>query len=66
LPSLTDEDAIPDGFASADALRRELAMLYADQLAAGHRAYRICFTLFSSEEQSAAVAERKAAKAARR
>jgi hypothetical protein len=66
LPLLTDEDAWPDGFASADALRSELATLYADQLAAGYRAYRIRFELLSSDEQAAAVAARKAAKAANR
>lgn len=65
LPSLTDADARPDGFESADDLRQELAALYADQLAAGHRAYRVRFELFSSEEQAAAVAEREAAKMAR-
>ena len=65
MASLTDDDARPDGFATADALRTELTTLYADQLAAGHRAYRICFELLSSEEQAAAVAQRKAAKAAR-
>jgi hypothetical protein len=64
LPSLTDADARPDGFATADALREELTTLYAGQLAAGHRAYRVCFALFSSAEQAAAVAARKAAKAA--
>lgn len=66
LEQLTDDDARPDGFDSADALRQELAMLYAGQLADGHRAYRIRFELFSSEEQAAAAAERKAEKAAKR
>jgi hypothetical protein len=65
VQSLTDDDARPDGFSSANELRQELATLYAPQLSAGHRAYRICFTLLSSEEQAAAVAQRKAAKAAR-
>ena len=66
LEQLTDDDARPDGFDSADALREELAALYASQLADGHRAYRIRFELFSSEEQAAAVAERRAKKAAKR
>jgi hypothetical protein len=65
LQSLADEDARPDGFPTADALRAEIAVLYADQLAAGHRAYRIRFRLLSSEEQAAAIAARKAAKALR-
>ena len=66
LSSLTDADARPDGFESADALRRELATLYAAQLATGHRAYRVRFELFSSEEQAAAVAQRRAAKMAKK
>lgn len=64
LPSLCDADALPDGFASVEALRHELATLYAGQLAAGHRAYRIRFELLSSAEQAAAVDARRAAKAA--
>jgi hypothetical protein len=64
LSALTDEDARPDGFATVDELRHELATLYADPLAAGHRAYRIRFVVLSSQEQAAAVAARKAAKAA--
>lgn len=62
ISALTDADAVPDGFTSAEALRHELSTLYADQLAAGHRAYRICFELLSSEEQKAAIAERKSRK----
>lgn len=64
LESLTDADAVPDGFPTAEALQREIATLYADQLSEGHQAYRICFELFSAEEQSEAVAERKARKTA--
>jgi len=64
LPALSDEDARPDGFPTADALRQELTMLYAGALAAGHRAYRVRFELLSSEEQAAAIAARQAAKAA--
>ena len=65
LEQLTDDDARPDGFDSADALRQELATLYAGQLADGQRAYRIRFRVFSDEEQAAAAAERKAKKAAK-
>ena len=64
LAVLTDEDARPDGFATADALRREIELLYAGQLAAGHRAYRVRFRLLPPDEQAAAVAARKAAKRA--
>jgi hypothetical protein len=63
LAELTDGDALPDGFSSAEALRHELAALYADQLAAGNRAYRVRFELLSDAEQQAAVAARKKAKA---
>jgi len=66
LDELTDADAVPDGFASALALRGELAALYADQLAAGQRAYRVRFRLFNAEEQAAAKAERAACKSAKR
>lgn len=45
LEELTDADARPDGFDSADALRAEIATLYPQQLADGYRAYRICFEL---------------------
>ncbi|REK08270.1 MAG: ASCH domain-containing protein [Planctomycetota bacterium] len=65
LAELTDDDARPDGFASADALRQELASLYRDQMAEGHQAYRIRFELFGPAEQAATRAERQAAKAAR-
>ncbi len=62
LSALTDDDAVPDGFETAEALRDELATLYADQLADGHRAYRVCFELFSEEEQAAAIEARRAPK----
>ncbi len=42
LDELTDADARPDGFETADALRAEIARLYPDT-AAGFRAYRITF-----------------------
>jgi hypothetical protein len=45
LDKLTDADALPDGFQTADELRAEIARLYPQQLAAGHRAYRIVFAL---------------------
>ena len=40
---MTDEDARPDGFATAAELRAEIALLYAQQLTAGHKAYRVVF-----------------------
>jgi hypothetical protein len=47
LAQLTDADARPDGFESADLLRAEIAQLYPEQLAAGYRAFRIVFALES-------------------
>ncbi len=43
LKELTDADARPDGFATADALRAEIAQLYPEQLADGHKAFRVVF-----------------------
>ena len=51
LDELTDADARPDGFQTADQLREEIARLYPKQLAAGHRAYRVVFRLLPPEEQ---------------
>ncbi len=35
LDQLTDEDAQPDGFATADLLRQEIESLYGERLATG-------------------------------
>jgi hypothetical protein len=43
LAELTDDDAAPDGFETADALRAEITRLYPDQLASGSQAYRVVF-----------------------
>jgi hypothetical protein len=43
LADLTDADALPDGFATAEALRAEVARLYPDQLVRGYQAFRITF-----------------------
>ncbi len=51
LAALTDDDAGLDGFDSADVLRQEIEQLYPKQLAAGHRAFRIRFTLLPPEVQ---------------
>jgi hypothetical protein len=51
LEDLTDADALPDGFETADALRAEIARLYPKQLADGHRAYRIVFEVLPPEQQ---------------
>ncbi len=51
LAELTDDDARLDGFESAAALRQEIEQLYPQQLAAGHQAFRIRFTLLPPEIQ---------------
>jgi hypothetical protein len=43
VDALTDADAIPDGFPSAEALQTELRTIYGEKLADGHQAYRIVF-----------------------
>ena len=41
--TLTDADAIPDGFPTAAALQNELRTIYGEQLSNGHQAYRVVF-----------------------
>lgn len=43
LEALTDADALPDGFATADDLRAELQSIYGQRLEQGERLYRIGF-----------------------
>ncbi len=52
LAQLTDADARPDGFQSAEQLRAEIVRLYPRELAAGYRAYRVAFVL---EQQNEAI-----------
>ncbi|MBX3413135.1 MAG: ASCH domain-containing protein [Pirellulales bacterium] len=49
LDELTDEDAVLDGFDNARALRAEIDAIYAEQLDAGYRAYRLRFELAPDE-----------------
>jgi hypothetical protein len=65
LPALTDEDAVLDGFDSAEALRREIAELYPAQLAAGYRAFRIRFTVLPPDVQAEMRSAKKEAAAAK-
>lgn len=51
LESLTDDDARPDGFDTADQLRAEIARLYPQKLAEGYMAFRIVFNLLPPDEQ---------------
>ncbi len=52
LDELTDEDALPDGFATADALRAELTALYGEKIAAGYLAFRVVFRILEDAEAS--------------
>jgi len=60
LDDLTDADAQPDGFPTADALRAELQSLYGETLATGGRAFRVVFRVLDPRQQAAAVADREA------
>ena len=51
LASLTDADAVPDGFDTAEALLAEIATIYPDGLAEGQQAYRVRFAMLPPEEQ---------------
>jgi hypothetical protein len=57
LEALRDEDARPDGFATADELRGEIARLYPDAQSSGYKAYRVVFHLSPDEDGEAAKAE---------
>jgi hypothetical protein len=59
LDDLTDADAQPDGFATADDLRAEIHALYGQALASGSRAFRVTFRVLDAKAQAAAVAERE-------
>jgi hypothetical protein len=52
LEELTEEDAVRDGFATVALLRSEIAELYPQQLADGHRVFRIRFALLPPEPQA--------------
>ena len=51
LDQLTDADAIPDGFPSADALRAELCTLYSAEALKSLKAYIIKFSVYPPSEQ---------------
>jgi hypothetical protein len=52
IDQLTDADAVPDGFPTADALRHELNSIYGDKLAAGYGAYRVVFRVTEANGKS--------------
>lgn len=60
LEELTDQDAVPDGFATADDLRTEIASIYGEKLAAGYQAFRVCFRVLDDAEQQRIKSDREA------
>jgi hypothetical protein len=54
---LTDADAVPDGFPSADALRAELCTLYGADALARRKLYIIRFSVYPPSEQQAITEE---------
>lgn len=50
LDELTEQDALLDGFENLAALHNELKTMYAEELAAGHQAYRVAFRLLPETE----------------
>jgi hypothetical protein len=65
LARLTDADARPDGFETADALRAEIARLYPQQIAEGYQAYRIAFRIATPEEADEATRQKRGEKKAK-
>ncbi len=61
IADLTDEDARPDGFETAAALRAELDALYQDELASGYRAYRVCFIISADQTKRESTRTRRRA-----
>ena len=59
LERLTDTDAVPDGFATAELLRDEIRSIYADELARGQKAFRVRFRVFPPREQKRIKEERR-------
>ncbi|HEX3654682.1 MAG TPA: ASCH domain-containing protein [Pirellulales bacterium] len=59
LDQLDDRDAQPDGFATADLLRREIAQLYGDVQAEGYSPYRIVFRVLDADEQAVCREQRR-------
>ncbi len=66
LETLTDEDAIPDGFDSAAELRDEIESLYVDQIAAGYTAFRVSFHVIDVAAQKETRTSNPASREARR
>lgn len=59
IENLTDADAVPDGFLTAEALRAELKQLYAEKLSGGYKAFRVVFRVLEDAEQKRITASKK-------
>ena len=59
LGGLTDADARPDGFSTAELLRQELSELYGQKLDQGWGLFRVVFRVLPEEDQARIRAERK-------
>ncbi len=59
LDRLTDADAVPDGFPTADLLRHEIRTIYADEKKKNHKAFRIRFRVFPPCDQKRLKEERR-------
>ena len=57
LDMLSDADAIPDGFPTADLLRNEIHQLYADKIVDGYKPFRVVFSLMEESSTAAQRAE---------
>jgi hypothetical protein len=62
LENLRDEDARPDGFATAEALRAELVQIYENSPDESLTPYRVVFSVFPPEDQARMKRERQAQK----
>ena len=51
LEALTDADAIPDGFPTAEALQQELQEIYGDKIDEGYQAYRVVFHRIEASDE---------------
>lgn len=51
LAELTDADAVPDGFPTAEALREELRQIYGKKLQQGYGLFRVVFRIDEDQEK---------------
>ncbi|MGL6196152.1 MAG: ASCH domain-containing protein [Thermoguttaceae bacterium] len=59
LESLTDDDAILDGFETASALKEEIQSIYGEKIEAGYKPFKVRFSILPEAEQERIKAEKK-------